>query len=65
MAEFFNIVSSFLEGLLSQLNLAVGILLTLSVFGIPILFYLITFDFLHTLLEELGVIKKDPEEETI
>lgn len=61
MAELFNIVSLFLEGLLNIFNLAVGILLTWSIFGIPILFYLVTFDFLYTLLFIVGIIKEDDE----
>ena len=57
MAEFFNIVSLFLNGLLNITNLSVGALLTWSLFGVPLLFYLITYDFLYTLLDQLGIIK--------
>jgi hypothetical protein len=59
MSEFFEIVSLFLNGLLNVLNLSVGALLTWSLFGIPLLFYLITYDFLYTLLDQVGIIKPE------
>jgi hypothetical protein len=59
MSEFFEIVSLFLNGLLNVLNLSVGALLTWSIFGIPLLFYLITFDFIYTLLDQVGIIKQE------
>jgi hypothetical protein len=59
MSEFFNVVSLSLNGLLNLTNLSVGILLSWSLFGIPLLFYLITVDFLYTLLDTLGIIKPE------
>jgi hypothetical protein len=59
MASFFAIVSTALTGLLDITNQAVGILIAWSILGVPLLFILATYDFLATLLSELGIIKDD------
>jgi hypothetical protein len=59
MSEFFEIVSLLLNGLLDISNKAIGILIAWTILGVPLLFILTTFDFVKTLLDELGIIKED------
>jgi hypothetical protein len=59
MSEFFDIVSIIINNLLDISNKAIGILIAWTILGVPLLFILTTFDFLKTLLEELGIIKQD------
>ena len=63
MSEFFDIVTLALNGLLDITNQAIGILIAWTILGVPLLFILTTFDFMNTLLKELGVIKNDDEDE--
>lgn len=63
MADFFMIVSDALTGLLSITNQVIGIMIAWTIFEVPLLFILATFDFLKTLLTELGIIR-DEEEDT-
>lgn len=57
MSEFFDIVSQALIGLLDISNQAIGILIAWTILGVPLLFILATYDFIRTLLIELGIIK--------
>lgn len=57
MAEFFNIVSTALTGILDIANQAIGILIAWTILGVPLLFILATYDFITTLLVELDIIK--------
>lgn len=59
MSEFFTIVSTALVGLLDITNQGVGILLAWTILDVPLLFILVVFDFMQTLLSELGIIKDD------
>lgn len=59
MSEFFEIVSLLLNGLLDISNKAIGILIAWTILGVPLLFILTTFDFVKTLLDELGIIKEE------
>jgi hypothetical protein len=59
MSEFFEIVSLLLNGLLDISNKAIGILIAWTILGLPLLFILTTFDFVKTLIDELGIIKED------
>jgi hypothetical protein len=59
MSEFFEVVSLLLNGLLDISNKAIGILIAWTILGVPLLFILTTFDFVKTLLDELGIIKED------
>ena len=61
MSEFFAIVSTALTGLLDITNQAIGILIAWTILGVPLLFILATYDFLSTLLVELGIIKQEEE----
>jgi hypothetical protein len=61
MSEFFDIVTLALNGLLDITNQAIGILITWTILGVPLLFILTTFDFMATLLVELGIIKQEDE----
>jgi hypothetical protein len=63
MVAIFNIITEVLTGLLDISNKAIGILLAWTLFDVPILFLLATFDFMKTLLEELNVKPRDDEEE--
>jgi hypothetical protein len=63
MVAIFNIITEVLEGLLDISNKGIGILLAWTLFDVPILFLLATFDFMRTLLEELNVKPRDDEEE--
>jgi hypothetical protein len=61
MAEFFLIVSQALEGILDISNKSIGILIAWTIFDVPLLFILTTFDFIVTLLTELDIIKAEQE----
>jgi hypothetical protein len=61
MAEFFLIVSQALEGILDISNRSIGILIAWTIFDVPLLFILTTFDFMVTLLTELDIIKAEQE----
>jgi len=61
MAEFFDIVSLALTGLLDISNQAIGILIAWTILGVPLLFILATFDFVRTLLTALGIIEAGEE----
>lgn len=62
MSEFFQIVSDALIGLLDITNQVIGILIAWTILGVPLLFILATYDFLSTLLVELGIIKQEEED---
>ena len=62
MADFFLIVSDALTGLLDITNQVIGIMLAWTIFEVPLLFVLATFDFLTTLLTELSIIKSQDED---
>jgi hypothetical protein len=64
MSEFFAIVSLALTGLLDITNQAIGILIAWTILDVPLLFILVVFDFMKTLLEELGIKKENDEGET-
>jgi hypothetical protein len=59
MSEFFTIVSTALTGLLDITNQGIGILIAWTILDIPLLFILVVFDFMTTLLFELGIIKDE------
>lgn len=59
MAQFFSIVSDALVGLLDITNQVIGIMIAWTILGVPLLFILTTYDFLKTLLENLGIINDD------
>lgn len=59
MSEFFEIVALIMNGLLDISNKAIGILIAWTILGVPLLFILTTFDFVKTLLDELGIIKEE------
>jgi hypothetical protein len=61
MAEFFLIVSQALEGILDISNKSIGILIAWTIFDVPLLFILTTFDFMVTLLTELDIIRPEQE----
>jgi len=48
-----------LNGFLDISNKAIGILIAWTILGVPLLFFLTTFDFVKTLLDELGIIKEE------
>jgi hypothetical protein len=62
MSEFFAIVSLALTGLLDITNQGIGILIAWTILDVPLLFILVVFDFMKTLLEELGIIKEIQED---
>jgi hypothetical protein len=62
MNEFFTIVSTALTGLLDITNQGIGILIAWTILDVPLLFILSTYDFMATLLTELGIIKVDEED---
>jgi hypothetical protein len=62
MAQFFSIVSDALVGLLDITNQVIGIMIAWTILGVPLLFILATYDFLKTLLENLGIINDENEE---
>jgi hypothetical protein len=57
MAQFFSIVSDALNGLLGITNQVIGIMIAWTILEVPLLFILATYDFMATLLVELGIIK--------
>jgi len=59
MSEFFDVVSLLLNGFLDISNKVIGITIAWTILGVPLLFILTTFDFVKTLLDELGIIKED------
>lgn len=61
MSEFFDVVTLALNGLLDITNQGIGILIAWTILGVPLLFILATFDFMATLLTELGIIKEEDE----
>lgn len=61
MSEFFDVVTLALNGLLDITNQGIGILIAWTILGVPLLFILATFDFMNTLLTELGIIKEEEE----
>jgi hypothetical protein len=62
MSEFFDVVTLALNGLLDITNQGIGILIAWTILGVPLLFILATFDFMSTLLTELGIIKEQEED---
>jgi hypothetical protein len=62
MSEFFTIVSTALTGLLDITNQGIGILIAWTILGVPLLFILVVFDFMRTLLTELGIIKEEEDD---
>jgi hypothetical protein len=62
MSEFFIIVSIALTGLLDITNQGIGILIAWTILGVPLLFILVVFDFMRTLLTELGIIKEEEDD---
>lgn len=62
MSEFFDVVTLALNGLLDITNQAIGILIAWTILEVPLLFILATFDFMATLLTELGIIKEIQED---
>ena len=62
MSEFFDIVTLALTGLLDITNQAIGILIAWTILGVPLLFILVVFDFMRTLLVELGIIKEEEDD---
>ena len=60
MTAIFGIITQALTGLLSVSNQVIGILIAWTLFEVPLLFLLATFDFMVSLLRELNVM--DPEE---
>jgi hypothetical protein len=62
MSEFFTIVETALTGLLDITNQGIGILLAWTILDIPLLFILVVFDFMRTLLTELGIIKEEEDD---
>jgi len=63
MSEFFQVVSDALNGFLNITNQVIGIMIAWTILEVPLLFILATYDFLRTLLTELGIIQ-DEEEST-
>lgn len=61
MSEFFDVVTLALNGLLDITNKGIGILIAWTILEVPLLFILATFDFMATLLTELGIIKEEEE----
>jgi len=61
MSEFFNVVSSALNGFLDITNQVIGIMIAWTILDVPLLFILATYDFLKTLLTELGIIQEEEE----
>jgi len=59
MSEFFTIVTTALTGLLDITNQGIGILIAWTILDVPLLFILVVFDFMRTLLFELGIIKDE------
>lgn len=53
MSEFFTYVGSAFNGFLQVLNLAIGILLSWTILGVPLLFILATYDFMASLIDAL------------
>lgn len=62
MSEFFIIVSTALTGLLDITNQGIGILIAWTILDVPLLFILVVFDFIRTLLTELGIIKEEEDD---
>jgi hypothetical protein len=48
-----------LNGFLDISNKVIGITIAWTILGVPLLFILTTFDFVKTLLDELGIIKEE------
>jgi hypothetical protein len=63
MAAIFVIITQVLDGLLSVSNQLIGILVAWTLFDVPIIFLLATFDFLLSLLNELNL-SPDQENDT-
>jgi len=61
MSEFFNVVSLALNGFLDITNQVIGIMIAWTILDVPLLFILATYDFLKTLLTELGIIQEEEE----
>jgi len=61
MSEFFQVVSDALNGFLNITNQVIGILIAWTILDVPLLFILATYDFLRTLLTELGIIQEEQE----
>jgi hypothetical protein len=67
MAAIFVIITQVLTGLLDISNQMIGILLAWTIFDVPILFLLATFNFMVSLLNELnleGASEPEPEDAT-
>ncbi len=61
MSEFFQVVSDALNGFLNITNQVIGIMIAWTILDVPLLFILATYDFLRTLLTELGIIQEEEE----
>jgi len=61
MSEFFQVVSDALTGFLNITNQVIGIMIAWTILDVPLLFILATYDFLRTLLTELGIIQEEEE----
>jgi len=61
MSEFFQVVSVALNGFLNITNQVIGIMIAWTILDVPLLFILATYDFLRTLLTELGIIQEEEE----
>jgi len=61
MSEFFQVVSDALNGFLDITNQVIGIMIAWTILDVPLLFILTTYDFLRTLLTELGIIQEKEE----
>jgi len=61
MSEFFQVVSDALNGFLNITNQVIGIMIAWTILDVPLLFILATYDFLKTLLTELGIIQEEEE----
>jgi hypothetical protein len=67
MAAIFVIITQVLTGLLDISHQLIGILLAWTIFDVPILFLLATFNFMVSLLNELnleGASEPEPEDAT-
>jgi hypothetical protein len=59
MAAIFIIITQALTGLLSVSNQVIGILIAWTLFEVPLLFLLATFDFMVSLLRELNIMDQE------
>lgn len=61
MSEFFQVVAQALNGFLDITNQVIGIMIAWTILDVPLLFILATYDFLKTLLTELGIIQEEDD----